>query len=168
MRKFLAAATLALLAASCTYPGDPQADMPDDLPDLAADRARPQLALMDHILGEYFAQDVPQRPTVCASATDGRNQEAFPQGQEVLLIERHKALAPFARCAYIDNAWQDSDTGEPAMVFNLHNFTCASETNCTGFGGYAMGVTSSMTYRYTMEYSGGRWSFARDPMLTAQ
>ena len=168
MRRFLTAATLAMLATGCTYSEQPETAAQGTLPDLAAARDNPRLALMSHMLGDYFAQDVPLRPTVCASAIDGRNQEAFAQDDEVKLIERYEALAPFSRCAYIDDAWQDSDTGERAIVFSLHNFTCSSATRCTGFGGYTMGVTSSMTYRYTMDYTGGRWTVERDPMLLAE
>lgn len=166
--KRISAAILALAVANCAPPQEPDSAMGNELPSLAADQTKPLLALMDHILGSYFTSDVPFAPTICASVHDGRSEVAFDAGDELELMTRYESLAPFARCASLGNGWQDSETGDPAMVFNIHSFTCASETECTGFGGYVAGQTSSMSNLYTMAYADGTWSFTRDPRLVGE
>lgn len=157
------------LTAGCVYPEGDMADASGSgLPSLALDGAEPRLALMDQVLGEYFASDIPNRPTVCAGVHDGRSEVALPPEQERALIARYEALAPLSRCGWIDNAWRDSETGEPAIVFTVHSFTCASEESCSGFSSYTAGQTASMSYRYTMEWDGARWRFTRDPRLIGE
>ena len=162
------AATIAVLAlAACTYPEEEPNDGRPGLPSLATDQSKPQLALMDHVLGNYFASDIPNRPTVCVSANDGRNEEALAQEDELALIQRYEALAPFSRCALIDNGWRDAETEEPAMLYILHGFTCSDDSSCSGFVSYMAGKVSSPTNLYRMDYSEGSWSFARDDRLIA-
>lgn len=159
-----------LALAGCTYPQEParQTDADTALPSLAADKSQPLLALMDHMLHGYFASDVARRPTVCVAMHDGRSEVALPEEAELALMMRYEALAPFARCGWIDNAWQDTETSEPAMVFNIHSFTCADDANCSGFGGYIAGQTSSLSSMYTMKYESGAWNFTRDQRLVGQ
>ena len=80
-------------------------------------------------------------------------------------MTQYSALAPFARCGMVDGAWQDSETGDPAMVFNIHSFTCSDDAHCSGFGGYMAGNSSSISSRYVMEWGGEGWTFTRDDRL---
>ena len=165
----IAAATLmgALLLAGCAHPEEPAQDddAGTDLPSLAADRAQPQLALADHLLGNYFASDVSMRPTVCVAVSDGREDVALEPAHERELMMRYEALSPLSGCALIDGGWQDAVSNEPALVFTIHSFTCADADHCTGFGSYVSGRQSSLSSRYTMLYEGGAWGFTRDDRL---
>lgn len=155
----------ALSLAACTSPeGGQQAS----LPSLAEDRTKPQMALADHILGSFFASDVGPRSTTCIATHDGREEVALAPEDELELMMRYPALAPFARCALIDGAWQDAETGAPAMVFSLHTFSCADLATCNGFGGFMSGRTSSLTSRYSMDYDGRAWNFTRDDRLIGE
>lgn len=160
----VAAALAALALGACVYT---DAAMPaaNDLPSLARQQDDPQLALMDHVLGAYFASDIASRPTVCASISDGGDPVALPPEDERALIERYPLLAPFARCAWSAEGWQDKQTGQPALVFQLHGFSCASQARCTGFAAYTSGNTASMTHRYTMDWRRDAWAFASDPRI---
>lgn len=166
--KRISAAVVALAVANCAPPEEPDTGRSNGLPSLGSDQAKPQLALMDHLLGNYFASDVPNPPTICASVHDGRSEVALAPEDELALMTRYDSLAPFARCAWLDNGWTDSETGDPAMVFNIHSFTCASDSQCTGFGGYTAGQISSMSNLYTMTFADGGWSFTRDPRLLGE
>ncbi len=159
--------SLVLLLTACTYPEETPGDARPSLPVLAADQSKPQLALMDHVLGNYFASDIPNRPTICVSANDGRNEEALVAEDERALIMRYEALAPFSRCALIDNGWRDAETEEPAMVFIMHSFTCSDDSTCSGFVSYMAGRVSSPTSLYRMSYMDGTWVFERDDRLIA-
>jgi hypothetical protein len=154
-----------LALAACTHPDDADSLAEEALPSLAANQSEPLLALVDHMLGTYFASDVSTRPTICVSTHDGRSDVALPPEDERELMTRYEGLAPLARCAWLDDGWQDSETGEPAMVFNVHNFTCTDESNCTAFGGFVDGSSSSLTYRYAMSYVDGAWKFERDSQI---
>lgn len=165
MKRLIAASLVLGLVAACAPPAEESQESPPDLPSLAMDRDRPQLALADHLLANYFASDVAMRPTVCIATTDGRDDVALEAGWERELMSRYEALAPFSRCALLDGVWRDAETGEPAMVFTLHTFTCTDELSCNGFGGYMAGATSSMSSRYTLQWDRDRWLFTRDDRL---
>ena len=156
-----------LTLAACTHPDDGEPVPEEALPSLAANQSEPLLALVDHMLGTYFASDVSLRPTVCASTHDGRSEVALPPESERELMTRYETLAPFARCAWLDDGWKDSETGEPAMVFNVHHFTCTDDANCTAFGGFVDGDDSSLTYLYTMNYVDGTWQFTHRSQIIA-
>ncbi len=166
LRLVFLAPVLALTA--CVYPDDSVPAPESDVPSLGSDQSQPQLALMDHLLGTYFASDVPSRPTICAATHDGRSEVALAPEAERALMSRYDSLAPFTRCAWLEEGWQDSETGEPAMVFTVHSFSCTATDNCSGFGGYIAGQTSSMSNLYTMRYTGGAWAFDRDPRLVGE
>ncbi|MFC3101078.1 hypothetical protein [Alteraurantiacibacter lauratis] len=163
--KCVIVASVALALAGCTSAEQDPSDSPPALPPLDSDIEKPQLALADHVLGTYFASDVAMRPTVCIATTDGREEVALEQGWERELMARYPALAPFSRCALLDGVWQDAETGEPAMVFSLHTFTCATANSCSGFGQYMFGETSSPASRYKLDWGGKRWNFTRDDRL---
>jgi hypothetical protein len=154
-----------LALSACTHPDDAEPVPEDVVPSLSADQSEPLLALVDNMLDTYFASDVSTRPTVCASTHDGRSEVALPPEAERELMTRYEALAPFSRCAWLDEGWQDTESGESAMVFSVHNFTCTDESNCTAFGGFVDGDESSLTYRYTMNYADGAWQFRRDSQI---
>ncbi|MFC3097614.1 hypothetical protein [Alteraurantiacibacter palmitatis] len=166
--KRLIAACVALSLGGCTSADKEASDSPPRLPPLDSEIEMPQLALADHVLGTYFASDVAMRPTVCIATTDGREEVALEQGWERELMARYPALAPFSRCALLDGVWQDAETGEPAMVFSLHSFTCTTANSCSGFGQYMFGQTTSPTSRYKLDWGGKRWNFTRDDRLLGE
>lgn len=154
-----------LLVSACSGTDETATESPPPLPPLDNDMQKPQLALADHVLGNYFSSVVALRPTVCIATTDGREEVALEQQWERELMTRYPALAPFSRCAFLDGGWQDAETGEPAMVFTLHSFSCASANSCSGFGHYMFGKSSSPATRYKLEWGGKRWTFSRDNRL---
>jgi hypothetical protein len=159
-------AVVLLMLAACVPPEQAQdGSSPKPLPPLAADKGAPLLALADHLLGQYFASDVAGDTTVCIGAHDGREEDALPPADEVALMMRHPALSPFASCGQVDGAWRDADSGDPAMVFTIHSFSCADADTCSGFGGYMAGASSSPSARYTMLWDGEAWQFTRDQRL---
>lgn len=166
MKAIAAFAALGLTA--CTYLAAETAETPAPLPSLAQDRDEPRLAMLEHVLAGYFASDITNRPTVCASWHDGREEEALPPDEEVALIARFPQLAPMARCSRTATGWRDAETEEAALVFTLHNFTCASEESCSAWGGYRSNGENSMSYLYRGEWDGARWQFTRDPRIIAE
>lgn len=166
MKRAIAAAALGLSA--CTVPGADVAVAPDALPAFAAQKGDPRLAMLEHVLGGYFSSDITNRPTVCASWHDGREEEALAADEEVALIARFPQLAPMTRCIRTDNGWRDAETEQPALVFTVHNFTCASETSCSAWAGYRSDSGNSMSYLYRGEWSGEEWQFTRDMRIMAE
>lgn len=167
MRTIAASLIGAALLAGCVPPAEPVQDSAtaSDLPALAADRSQAQLALADHLLGNYFASDVSTRPTVCVSVHDGREDVALDPAHERELMMRYEALSPLSGCALIDGGWQDAVSSEPALVFTIHSFTCADAERCSGFGSYVSGRQNALSSRYTMLYEGDAWGFTRDDRL---
>ena len=167
MKRFvlMGAATLAL-GACVTADGDMVS--PDPLPPLAAQKDAPRLAMLENVLGRYFASDIPNPPTVCASWHDGRQEEALPPADEIALIARFPNLAPMTRCTRTAEGWRDTETEQAALVFTLHNFTCASEESCTAWGGYRSNGDNSMSYLYRGEWTGTQWQFTQDPRIIAE
>lgn len=140
---------------------------PAGISPFAADAAAPAVALMDHVLGQYFASDISARPTVCASLS-GDETGPFPADQEQALLARFPQLAPFSRCKWNGSAYEDARNGSSAMVFNAHSLACESTARCTAWAGYMAGNTSSIHALYTMVFEGGAWNFERDPRYIAQ
>ena len=167
MKAMFGTIAASLLLTACVYPPESDGALPA-MPSLAKRHDNPQLALMDHVLAEYFTSDIANRPTACAAVLDGREEVALPPEDERELIARYEALAPFSRCGLIDGTWQDTETGEPAMVFTLHSFSCPDADHCTAFGGYIAGGVSSMSYRYEMTFEDDAWSITRDRNLLAE
>ncbi|WP_338244483.1 hypothetical protein [Aurantiacibacter hainanensis] len=165
MKLFAAAALLGL--AACTVQPE-VASTPGPLPPLAQRLDAPRLAMIEHVLAGYFASDITNPPTVCASWHDGREEEALPPADETALIARFPQLAPMSRCSRTANGWRDTETDQPALVFTLHNFTCASEESCSAWGGYRSNGANSMSYLYRGEWNGDKWEFTRDPRLIAE
>jgi len=167
MRK-LVLLMLAALPAACAQNADLQQSDAPTLPPLAADAAEPRLALAEHLLAEYFSSDIVAPPTICLAVTDGRAEEALPPEQETALITRFPKLAPLSRCTKSRAAWQDSENEQPALVFAIYNFSCASATNCSGWASYTAGATAAPSSLYRMRYEGGRWQFERDRRRIAE
>ena len=159
--RYLLAATATLGMAACTTAAPP--GEPGDLPALATERERPLAALAEHLLADYFSSDIVAPPTLCVATSEGEGgYEALPVDDEVALIERFEQLAPLTRCQWTGTAWQDSESGEPAMVFDIHSFACASETRCTGWAGYTAGSSRGEYAEYTLDWTGETWTFERD------
>ena len=165
MRRFACLAPLIL--AACVAPEDGGESAPDPVPPIAMDQSQPRLALVEHVLEDYFARDIANRPTVCASVIEDGAQVALGAEEETALILRFDRLAPFARCVKQGGEWRDSASDEAALVFGVHSFECQQETRCTGWAGYQAGTSNSLSYRYTMDWLDGEWTFARDPMILA-
>lgn len=164
MKRIVLAMTLAI--AGCTV--TPAQPGPDRLAPLANRQDAPQLAMLEHILGEYFSADITNPPTVCAAVHDGREAVALSPQDETALIARYPQLAPLSRCTLSPNGWMDDETEQPALVFTLHSFTCPSDTRCTGWAGYRSSQSNSMSELYTAEWRGSRWHFTRDPRIIAE
>ena len=159
--RYLLALTAALGMAACTTSAPP--GEAGDLPALANERERPMAALAEHLLADYFSSDIVAPPNLCVATSEGEGgYEALPVDDEVALIERFEQLAPLTRCSWTGTAWQDSESGEPAMVFDIHSFACGSETRCTGWAGYTAGSSRGEYAEYTLDWSGDAWTFARD------
>lgn len=155
-----------LLATACSQTSGAGTESASAMPPLDNDIEKPQLALADHVIGSYFASDLAMRPTVCIATTDGREEVALEQGFERELMTRYPALAPFSRCALLDGSWQDAETGDPAMVFSLHTFTCTTANSCSGFAHYMFGQETSPASRYQLDWGGKRWVFTRaEPLI---
>lgn len=152
----------------CVYSAPMDPSDADALPPLAADRAEPRLALAEHLLAEYFASDIADRPTVCLAVSDGRSETALPPVQETALIARFPRLAPFARCSWSPQGWRDAESDVAALVFTIHSFTCADEARCSGWASYTAGAISAPSALYRMAFAAGRWSFERDLRLIAE
>lgn len=162
----LAAVAAALALAGCFAPERAQdTSSPKPLPSLAADKGAPLLALADHLLDQYFASEVAGDTTVCLAVTDGRDEQALPQADEVTLMMHHPALSPLATCGQVDGTWRNVDSGDPALVFTVHSFGCADGEECTGFVSYTAGAASSPSARYAMAWDGAAWQFTRDRRL---
>lgn len=146
----------------------PPGGVPDAPTALAQRQDAPRLAILEHVLARYFTADITDPPTVCAAVHDGREEVALPTSEEVDLIERFPRLAPMSRCSLSPAGWVDDESGEPAMVFSLHGFTCPSTSRCTGWAGYRSSPSTSMSELYTAEWRGGAWQITRDPALIAQ
>ena len=157
-------ATLALSACVVTPPeGDPS-----ELPPLAARQDAPRLAMVEHVLANYFTADSTDPPTVCASVHDGREAVALAPEAEIALIARFPQLAPLSRCTLTTTGWIDQETEEPALVHTVHGFTCQSATRCTGFASYNVRGAVSPSQLLTAEWRGGEWQFTTDPQIMAQ
>ncbi len=165
----LAALTLtAITLNACVAPEDAEPIIDKTVPSLATDQMKPRLALVEHVLSDYFAQDIANRPTVCASVIEESDQVALSAEEETALILRFSQLAPFSRCVKQGGEWRDSASDEAALVFGVHSFECAQETRCTGWAGYQAGAAGSLSYRYTMDWLDGEWTFGRDPRIIAE
>lgn len=138
------------------------------LPSLAADRSQPMLALADHVLAEYFAQDIASRPTVCIAHHDGSADKPLDASHELALMKRHENLAPMDRCEWGAQGWQDTASDQPALVFTLHSFACETAESCQGWAGYRAGQATSMSYNYRMGWNGERWQFERSAGIVAE
>ena len=171
MRKVLMIAGALALAGCVVVEGGDDA-LPAPLPKLSQQQDTPQLALLDHALAAYFAEN--PRFTTCAAANDGRTPEALDPAGEAALMERHPRLAPFARCVMRDGLWFD-EGGEgqeggdlEATVVELANFTCTDEFSCTGWVRVNRGVAGMSSKRFGMEWGAGGWTIAPAPNLIAQ
>ncbi len=167
MRRIIFSGMAALSLGACVATNG-QMTSSDPLPPLAAQKDAPRLAMLEHMLGTYFASDIPNPPTVCAGWNDGHAEETLSSDEEVALIARFPQLAPMTRCTRTKDGWRDTETDEAALVFTLHNFNCGSETDCTAWGGYRSNGDNSMSYLYRGKWNGTEWQFTRDPRIIAE
>lgn len=156
-----------LVLAACVAPESGEGAA-DPIPHIAQDKTQPRLALIEHVLSEYFARDIATRPTVCASVIEDDRQIGLAAAEETALILRFEQLAPFARCEKQDGQWRDVASREAALVFGVHSFDCQQETRCTGWAGYQAGSAGSLSYAYAMDWLDGKWTFARDARIMAE
>lgn len=158
---------IGLALSACSYDGPSQSvsGMP---PPLAERHDMPRLAMLEHILGTHFGSGTTGRPLVCASWHDGREEEALPPEEERELMIRFPLLSPMARCSRRSDGWIDSETGEPALVFTVHNFTCASVDACSAWGGYRSNGANSRSALYRGDWTGSHWHFTQDSRTTGQ
>ena len=145
-------AALALLTGACAYQG-PR----DPLAPLAFDRKQPALALFERALAGYFAGAGPNPPTTCAQFSPA----PLSAEQEEALILRFVRLAPAARCRAEGSGVVDSVTGERAVLVQVYEFKCASETLCTAWVTYP----GTPSQRHTIRYREGVWKHDADPRI---
>lgn len=167
MMRLLPIAMAPLLLGACVAP-EAGESTPDPVPAIAHDKSQPRLALIEHVLADYFARDIATRPTVCASVIEEGQQIGLAAAEETALILRFEQLAPFSRCEKQDGQWRDSASGEAALVFGVHSFDCQQDTRCTGWAGYQAGAAGSLSYAYAMDWLDGKWTFARDARIIAE
>jgi hypothetical protein len=137
----LLSVALPLSLAACAY----GSGGPPPLPPLAEDQAQPGLALAEHVLAAYFAEN-PSPPMVCVSMAPRR----FDDAQEKSLIVRFPRLAPFDRCS-----------GAPAQVLQIYEFACDTPVTCSGWAN----VPGRPSTRYVLRWQDGSWRFAADLRL---
>lgn len=133
------------------------------------DRTTPQLALLEYRLAKYLAQG--QRPyaVVCAAATRLGPQDApveaaaLEPAVERNLMQRFPKLSPLDRCKRDERAVVASDTGVPAAIFDVHEFTCLPDGDCLGWAGYYAEGQHGWTY-YRMTFDRGEWRIRREEL----
>lgn len=160
MQRRVTMAAGAVLLSACamqqlaTAPAQPSA--------LAMQQDKPQLALAEHLLGNYFGADIASPPTVCLAVETGKGPAALPPEDEVQLIEHFDRLAPFARCQHGDSGWIDRGSNQPALVFSIRALTCASPSECNGWAGYNAGAGANEDTLYHLHFSRGSWQVEAD------
>ncbi|MEO6389140.1 MAG: hypothetical protein ABIT16_00800 [Croceibacterium sp.] len=133
---------------------------PSPLPPLAQDQSQPALALLEHVLTGYFAGAGANGPTACAALAP----TALTDAQETALIGRFVRLAPGARCKAQGAGVVDSVTGDPAVLVQVYDFSCANAGLCSGW----VSAPGAPATRYALRFEGGEWRFDGDPRIIAQ
>ncbi len=129
----------------------------------------PRLALLEYRLGRYFAQrDRPyevvcasqERPSVASGITERLPLE--PE-KELALLKRFPGLSPLTRCKTRGNDIIAADTGVPAAIFDVNDFTCETPDECLGWGGYFANGQHGWSY-YRMRFRDGAWRIRREEL----
>ncbi len=130
-------------------------------PQLAEDRERPALALIEHALGEHFAGlgTAADPPTTCVELRPG----GLSAEDEQALIARFPRLAPRARCETDTPPPEDGFTGERAVLVQVYDVTCSTPEQCGGW----VSRPGSPAMHYAMAYAEGAWRFTGDRRILA-
>lgn len=122
----------------------------------------PRLALLEYRLAKYFAwKDRPYK-VICASAGDlipsQPNSPPAPLDEEVelKLMKRFPGLSPLSRCKRQGIDVVAADTGVPAAIFDVNEFSCEAPDNCVGWGGYYANGSHGWSY-YRLRFINGEW-----------
>ena len=126
------------------------------------DQQRPELALLEFRLANYFARDDRPYETVCA--VDGSQTRSNKQPEPVALdaeierklLRRFPTLTPAGGCKREGLSVKDSDTGVEAALFDVHELECESAVKCSAWGGYYANGQHGWKW-YWLEWRGGEW-----------
>ena len=162
MRKLLAV----LLVTSCAAcaPFLPRYAVPQDAAPTGfyEDQQRPDLALLEFRLANYFARSEKPYETVCA--VDGSEMQSSKQQEPVALdadverklMRRFPSLTPASGCKREGLSVKDRDTGVEAALFDVHELECESAVKCSAWGGYYANGPHGWSW-YWLEWNGREW-----------
>lgn len=139
-------------------------------PALSQNPDAPELALLHYRMADRFDRLDGPLPTICAgmgSSVSSRSTllvRPLPSGREQALIAALPVVAPLPHCEEVGHGYRDAMTGEPAIVFDVHDLTCATATDCTAWAGYRQDSAVNGWSYYRLRYSRGAWRIRREPL----
>ena len=169
LRTIFAIATVGLLAACTQYLPRYSAPLPAAQTGYYENIQTPRLALLEYRLGKYFAQKKRPYPVVCAAAgyVHPHFSDSPPRPLDLdverALIARFPELSPLSRCKRDGLDIVATDTGQPAAIFDVHDFVCDSPAECLGWGGYYANGQHGWSY-YRMRFERGEWRIRREDL----
>lgn len=122
----------------------------------------PRLALLEYRLAKYFAWKERPYEVVCASQERPGIVSGVPERLplepevELALLKRFPGLSPFTRCQQEGVDVVAADTGVPAAIFDVNEFSCETPANCVGWGGYYANGQHGWSY-YRLRFERGEW-----------
>ena len=128
------------------------------LPPLAANRAMPAAALLEHALVTHAAGQAGtgRAPEACVDLLPG----GLPAEQAAALKARFPQIAPRDRCA---QRLASGAAANGTWVIRAYEMACADAEHCTGW----ISISGGMATKWTMRWRDGRWMFSADPRLMA-
>ena len=123
---------------------------------------RPDLALLEYRLAEYFDRSSPPYSSVCAVAARFAPEVESPPvpldpQTESKLLRRFPLLRPASECERNGRAIVNRATGAPAALFDVHELECETPVRCSAWGGY-YGAGQHGWNWYWLEWNGGQWT----------
>ena len=156
-------ATLAIAACTATLPRY-AAGPGETATGFYEDPQRPELALLEYRLAEYFATELRRYGTVCAAAVDRQREPApLAPAVEARLLARFPGLSPLTRCVKDGIDVRDVQTGTAAAIFDVHELVCENPETCTAWAGYYANGPHGWRW-FTLDFKNGSWRFARKEM----
>jgi hypothetical protein len=121
----------------------------------------PELALLEFRLARHFATR--NVPTTCAGVSEGTISAPRRVEEEARLLARFTRLRPLSQCKFDGARFTDRGTGDPAIVFDVHDLACETPTSCTAWAGFRQDqkVNGWSFYRATFR---GYWRISREDL----
>lgn len=169
IRTIFAIASAGLLTACSQYLPRYPAPLPSAETGYYENIQTPRLALLEYRIGKYLARKERPFPVICSSAgkinphDPGSFPNALDEDVEVALIKRFPQLSPLSRCKRDGLDIVATDTGQPAAIFDVHEFVCDSPAECLGWGGYYANGLHGWSY-YRMTFDRGEWRIKPEPL----